>query len=211
MKRRDSLLVGLVARLPARVQTKLLIAFLAIVTLLIALGAVGLFVLSGVNRRTEELIASERKIAAYRQVQHDTTSQLYSVASALLAGDERSLEGALRQMNEFGYDLERLQFVAKDEIKLLGKVRREYDRFIAVVTRVVELIRGGHGAEARDLQRTQARPLASRLERLTNELVNRAEGDVLADIEASGAAYRTSQAIVIGFALGAIALALVLG
>jgi hypothetical protein len=32
--------------------------------------------------------------------------------------------------------------VTKDEIKLLGKVRNEYDRFIAVVTRVVELIRG---------------------------------------------------------------------
>jgi signal transduction histidine kinase len=211
MRQHGGLLVGSVARLPARVQTKLLIAFLAIVALLIALGAVGLFVLSGVNRRTEELIASERKIAAYRQVQHDTTSQLYSISSALLVSDERTLDSALRQLNQFGYDLERLQFVAKDEIKLLGKVRREYDRFITVVTRVVELIRSGRGAEAREAQLKEARPLASRLERLTNELVNRAEADVVADIEASGAAYRTSQTIVIGFALGAIALALVLG
>ena len=93
------------------------------------------------NRRTEELISSERKIAAYRQVQHDTTSQLYSISAALLVSDERTLDSALRQLNQFGYDLERLQFVAKDEIKLLGKVREEYDRFIAVVTRVVELIR----------------------------------------------------------------------
>ena len=100
--------------------------------------------MSGVNERTEELIQSERKIAAYRQVQHDTTSQLYSISSALLVSDERTLDSALRQLNQFGYDLERLQFVAKDEIKLLGKVRQEYDRFIAVVTRVVELIRGGH-------------------------------------------------------------------
>ena len=211
MRPRDALLVGPVARLPARVQTKLLTAFLAIVALLIALGAVGLVVLSGVNRRTEELIASERKIAAYRQVQHDTTSQLYSVSSALLASDERSLDSALRQLNEFGYDLERLHFVAKDDVQLLGKVRREYDRFITVVTRVVELIRGGHDAEARAAQLKEARPLASRLERLTNELVNRAEADVVADIEASGSAYRTSQTIVIGFALGATALALVLG
>jgi len=37
--------------------------------------------------------------------------------------DERTLDSALRQLNQFGYDLERLQFVAKDEIKLLGKVR----------------------------------------------------------------------------------------
>jgi signal transduction histidine kinase/CheY-like chemotaxis protein len=207
----NNLLVGPVARLPWRVQTKLLAAFLAIVALLIALGAVGLYTLSGVNQRTEELIRSERKIAAYRQVQHDTTSQLYSISSALLVSDERTLDSALRQLNQFGYDLERLQFVAKDEIKLLGKVREEYDRFIAVVTLVVELIRGGRVDEAREAQLKEARPLANRLERLTNELVNKAEADVVAGIEASGEAYRTSQTIVIAFALGAIALALILG
>ena len=179
--------------------------------LLIALGAVGLYTLSGVNQRTEELIQSERKIAAYRQVQHDTTSQLYSVSSALLVSDERTLDSALRQLNQFGYDLERLQFVAKDELQLLGTVRQEYDRFIAVVTRVVELIRSGHVDEAREAQLKEARPLANRLERLTNELVNKAEADVVAVIEASGNAYRTSQTIVIAFALGAIALALILG
>ena len=73
-------LVGLVSRVPARVQIKLLAAFLAIATLLIMMGAVGLQVLSGVNQRTEELIKLQRKIEAYRQVQHDTTSQLYSVS-----------------------------------------------------------------------------------------------------------------------------------
>jgi len=129
MMRLNSLLVGPVARLPWRLQTKLLAAFLVIVALLIALGAVGLYTLSGVNQRTEELIKSERKIAAYRQVQHDTTSQLYSISSALLVSDERTLDSAMRQLNQFGYDLERLQFVAKDEVKLLGKVREEYDRF----------------------------------------------------------------------------------
>jgi hypothetical protein len=77
----------------------------------------------------------------------------------LLVSDERTLDSALRQLNQFGYDLERLQFVAKDEIKLLGKVREEYDRFITVVTRVVELIRGGHVDEAREAQLKEARPL----------------------------------------------------
>jgi len=101
--------IGLVARWPARVQTKLLIAFLSIVGLLIVLGAVGLKVLSGVNDETNELIKLQRKIAAYHQVQHDTTSQLYSISSALLVSDERTLDSALRQLNQFGYDLERLQ------------------------------------------------------------------------------------------------------
>jgi len=207
----NSLLVRPVARLPWRVQTKLLAAFLAIVALLIVLGACGLYELSRVNQRTEELINSERKIAAYRQVQHDTTSQLYSISSALLVSDQRTLDSALRQLNQFGYDLERLQFVAKDEIKLLRKVRQEYDRFIAVATRIVGLIRSGQGDDAREAQLKELRPLADRLERLTNELVNKAEADVVADIEASEEAYRISQMIVIGFALGAIALSLVLG
>jgi predicted PurR-regulated permease PerM len=70
------LLVALVSRVPARVETKLLAAFLTIVVLLIAMGAVGLRVLSGVNQSTEQLIQLQRKIAAYRQMQHDTTGQL---------------------------------------------------------------------------------------------------------------------------------------
>ena len=80
-----SALVSLVSRVPARVQVKLLAAFLAIEVLLIVMGAVGLQVLSGVNARTDELVRLQRKIEAYRQVQRDTTSQLYSVTSALLS------------------------------------------------------------------------------------------------------------------------------
>ena len=79
-----NLAIEMVSRVPARVQTKLLVAFLAMVALIILLGAVGLQVLSGMSARTEELIELQRKIAAYRQVQHDTTRQLYGVATALL-------------------------------------------------------------------------------------------------------------------------------
>jgi signal transduction histidine kinase len=200
-----------VARVPVSVHGKLLAAFLIIVILLIAVGAVGLEVLSGVNRRAEHVVALQRKIAAYRQLQHDTTAQLYSVASALLIPEERTLEATLRQLNQFGYDLDRLQFVARDEVELLGRVRADYEQFIQVVTRVIELIRTGRAIEGRELQVARAAPLADRLERLTNELVNKAEADMVASIEAAHAAYATSRWVVIGFALGAIALALVLG
>ena len=161
MTRILSPLVGLVARAPARVQTKLLAAFLTIVALLVITGAGGLRELSGVNERTEELIKLQRKIEAYRQVQHDTTSQLYSVSSALVSSDERTLDSTLRQLNQFGYDVDRLEFVAKDEVELIEQFRRDYNRFIEVVTRVVELIRGGRTAEARETQMQQATPLAS--------------------------------------------------
>jgi signal transduction histidine kinase/HAMP domain-containing protein len=201
----------LVARAPAKVHAKLLVAFLAIVILLIAVGAVGLQVLSHSNRRATALVELQRKIAAYRQLQHDTTAQLYSVASALLIHDERTLEATLRQLNQFGYNLDRLQFVAKDEVELLAQVRKDYDQFIQVVSRAVELIRGGKIAEGNQLQLTQANPLAERLERLMNQLVNRAEADMVASVEASDTAYTHSRWIVIGFAVGSIALALLLG
>ena len=141
-----NLAVGLVSRVPARVQTKLLVAFLAMVALIILLGAVGLQVLSGMRARTEELIELQRKIAAYRQVQHDTTRQLYGVATALLSEDQRELDGILRQLSQFGYDLDRLQHVAEDEVDLLAEVREDYDRFIAIVTGAVERARAGQVA-----------------------------------------------------------------
>ena len=205
------LLPRIVARVPAKVHAKLLIAFLTITMLLIALGAVGLQALSDTNRRAKDLVELQRKIAAYRQLQHDTTAQLYSVASALLVHDDRTLDATLRQLNQFGYDLDRLQFVAKDEVELLGQVRKDYDQFIKVVSQSVELIRGGKIEAGNQLQITQANPLAERLERLMNQLVNRAEADMVASIEASDTAYAHSRLIVIGFAVGSIALALLLG
>jgi CHASE3 domain sensor protein len=139
--RKAGTLAGLVSRIPARVQVKLLAAFLAIEVLLIVMGAVGLQVLSGVNQRTDELIRLQRKIEAYRQVQHDTTNQLYSVSSVLLSSDDLTLSSTLRQLNQLGYNVDRLQFVAKDEVELLDRFRQEYERFTNVVTQVVELIR----------------------------------------------------------------------
>ena len=98
LSRLRKLAVGFVARAPARVETKLLVAFLTMVALLIVLGAVGLGVLRDAHRRTDELIRLQRKIAAYRQVQQDTTAQLYGVSSALLLSDDRALSAVLRQL-----------------------------------------------------------------------------------------------------------------
>ncbi len=206
-----SWLPRLVARMPAGVHVKLLVAFLAIVVLLITVSAVGLQAVSRADRRAEDLAKLHRKIAAYRQLQHDTTSQLYSVASALLTPDERTLEATLRQLNQFGYDLDRLQFVAQDERVLLGQVRNDYEEFIKIATQAIERIRSGRAAEGRELQLTRATPLADRLERLTNELVNKAEADMVASIDAGQVAYVRSQRAGIAFAVGSILLALGLG
>ena len=201
----------LVARVPATVHTKLLVAFLAMVALLVAVGAAGLGVLGQVNQAVEDLVKLQRKIAAYRQLHHDTTAQLYSVTASLLVPEERTLEATLRQLNQFGYDLDRLQFVAQDEVELLGRVRANYEEFITVATEVIELIRAGKASEGRALQLGRASPLADRLERLTNELVNKAEVDMVASVDAAKGAYQTSRFVVLAFAIGSVILALGLG
>jgi signal transduction histidine kinase len=193
------------------VQSKMLAAFLLIVGLLILLGALGLQSLREMNERSEELNELQRKITAYRHVQHGTTRQLYGVTSALHSQDDRALDGALRQLSQFGYDLDRLQHVATDEREVLSKVRMDYERFIEAVSNAINYARAGRLKEARALQLNEARPLADRLERLTNKLVNLAEADMLAGIKKSRQAYSNSRIFVVGFSVGSILLALGLG
>ncbi len=200
-----------VARVPATLHTKLLVAFLAIVGLLITIGAVSLAELGRLNQRAEEFVALQRKIAAYRQIQQSTTSQLYSVTAAMLAPDAATLDATLRQLHQFGDDLDRLKFVARDEVEVLKRVRADHDALTAAVNEVIELIRAGRVAEGRRVQVERAGPLAGRLERLTNELVNQAEAEMLARIDDSHAGYAASVRWVVAFALGSILLALGLG
>ena len=144
-------------------------------------------------------------------MQHDTLRQLYGVSIALALPNETTLASALRQINQFGYDLDRISFVAKDEVALLDQVREEYARFIAVVSHVIDLIRNGRAAEAKQSELAEVGPLAEKLERLTNQLVNRAEADMVAGTDASRQTYASSQVLVAAVALASFVLTLVLG
>ncbi len=205
------LLPDMAARVPATIRVKLLGAFSAIVTLLILFGVVGLQVLSGVNRRSEDLIVLHRKTAAFRQLQHDTTSQLYNVTTAVLSPNKQMLASALRQLHLFRYDLDRVQHVTADEVKLFERIRGQHDKLVKMMTQVVELSRAGNVQEALDVTVVEAVPLADTLERLTNEMVNRAEASMLAKIDETSETYLTSRWVVIGFGVGSIGLALLLG
>ena len=195
----------LVAKVPATVHAKLLVGFLFIVLLLISLGAVGLQVLGRVNRRAEDLVQRQQRIAAYRQFQRDT------LLPPSWFWNESTLEATLRRLNEFRYEIDQLQFVALDDAEPLARLREDYDLLADAVGRLIELVRAGNASGARDFHLTRAGPLAARLERLTNDLVNKAEAEMAAGLYASEEAYATSRWVVIAFSLGSIGLALVLG
>jgi signal transduction histidine kinase len=200
-----------IAKAPCGVCAKLIAAFMVIVFLLIMVGAVGFNQLNTYNQRSEQLVTLHRKTAAFRQLQHDTTSQLYYVSTALIKSDERELESVLRQLHQFRYDFERVQFVTKGEAELFGNIQNKHNELVDVITQVVELTREGKLEEALELRVRQVVPLADRLERLTNEIVNRAEAGMLEKIDETQQAYRKSRQVFIGIALGSIGLAIFLG
>ena len=201
----------LVAKAPFTVHAKLIGAFFVIAALLIVFGIVVIQVLGGMNRRSDELSQLRRKVAAFRQLQQDTTAQLYNVTAALLSPEERSLERAIRQLNEYRYDLDRLQFVTRDEAELFKKINAEHEQLNQLIVNVLELTRQREFTRAKELRLSRTAPLADSLERLTNEMVNRAEADMEAKVDEGNQAYLTSRWVVIGFAAGSIGLALLLG
>jgi hypothetical protein len=98
-------------------------AFFAIEVLLVSVGVIGLLSLREADQRANQVVGLQQKIEAYRQMQHNTLRQLYGVSTALAFPNETTLVVVLRQTNQFGYDLDRVSFVARDEVALLNQVR----------------------------------------------------------------------------------------
>ena len=209
--KRMELLPRSVGRLPVSIHLKLLAAFLVIVVMLIVLGVAGLNVLGAANDRAEGLGRIEQKVAAYRGLQTAIAHSLYDGASAFSAKDEAALDTTVRQIRQSAYDFDRLEFVAKDEGAILDQIQRDHRLFLQQMVTIVEMVRDGRRAEALELQQKTARPLADSLERLTNELVDRAESEMVTTLDQNHNEYLGSRWLVVGLSLGSISLALVLG
>ena len=72
LSRGDNAAVRAVGRLPAKVHTKLLIAFVGTAVLVVAVGMLGLRVLAQSNDRVAALGALQERAAAYGELQSDT-------------------------------------------------------------------------------------------------------------------------------------------
>ena len=199
------------ARAGRRITPRLLGILAAILVLLAGMGIAGLAVVDELDAGNERVIGLHRKITAYRQIQHDATSGLSDIASALLASDEATLDNALRQLSQFGFDIDRLAFVAPEETALLEAIRADHGAFEVAVTEAVALIRAGSGAAAHALSDVRVRPLADRMERLSNEMVNRAEAEMVDAIADGQRQYAISRVIVVAFVVTGAAMALFLG
>jgi signal transduction histidine kinase len=192
-----------VARIPVSVHAKLLVAFLGIVVLLVLAGAIGLRVVSGMNDRTQALINSEIKIVAYGRIQRDTSLLLAQASSALWLSSEDNRTRVADELNQFRIHLNELGTGDGDETTLVRQLRPDYERFVATLAHVMDLISNGNIDQAAAVQSDEAQPQAAALDSLTNALVANAQGRMVEDIGASDKAYRMSRTMLILFAVGA--------
>jgi signal transduction histidine kinase len=226
-------LARLVSRVPVRIRTKLLVAFAAMVLLLVGVGVLGQRVLSESNDRLETLARLQKNLTVYRLLKNDNIA-LQQIVGSRVGGDIEAFVGQsstpngesvpsewryarapgepiLRRLRNY-YDFRRLDFdPTAEEQRVLQQIETDFERFVSAMTKSVELDGTGKVAEAQSLVITEVKPLLTRLGSATDQLANRAEAAVGAVARENRAAFVNSQRISVLYAAGAIGLAVLFG
>jgi hypothetical protein len=227
LSRADNPLVRAVARVPTTVHRKLLVAFAAIVVLLVTVGALGVRVLGDSNNRIEALGSAENRLVDYEPLQQDN-SQLRQVLGLRTTSDVNRFASGIPILSpasvaivdaDIDYilgvqdqDLAKINFVpTPPEKQLLDKLRARYASFAGSMTQIEKDDQAGNTSAGQDRQAREAAPIARDIEVLTAQLVNTTVQDSLSLIDQNRSAYADSQHLFIAFAAGSIVLALLLG
>ena len=230
LNRADNPLVHAVGRLPARVHTKLLVAFVSTAVLVVVVGLLGLRVLGQSNDRVARLGALQERAAAYGRLQSDA-SHVRLLLAQNVARDfydvnnphpPRPNERGARARDQAVANAlaliapatlaDRLGFVppAEDE-SILRRIRQKSARLSAVIAEIIQRDRDAALGGAPTSFRYRAEQLAIDVKELASVLANATAAKTDELIAQSKSAYGSSRNLFIGVAAGAIALALLLG
>jgi len=225
-------LVRAVGRIPAKVRTKLLVAFVGTVVMLVVVGLLGIRVLGDSNSRVERLGALQERAAAYRELRTDAAQvrlllglraggsdqTVYVGGSVLSAPTGRSLvpvdqtiASTLSQIVP-ATQVDRLGFVpsAADDL-LLRRIRKDAQTQSQVMTKIIAFDEANDAKGGLRLQHAQAEPAAGDLQSITARLVDRTQSQSDALIAQNRSSFAGSRDLFIAVAAGSIVLALVLG
>jgi signal transduction histidine kinase len=223
----DDPLVRAVARLPARVHVKLLVAFVGTALLVVGVSLLGLRLLGQSNERVETLGTLQERAFAYGKLRSDAL-HVRLLLSDNVAGDfhksigadeltERSAAGTLAVDQAIASAVTEipsttfpdiLGFVPPPEDEsFLRRIRARAQELSKVMQKI---IRVAPGVDPTPL-RTRSERLAVDLNQLATELANAsaARSDIV--IAQNARAYTSSRNLFVGVAAGAIVLALLLG
>jgi signal transduction histidine kinase len=229
--RADNPLVRAVGRIPIRARTKLYVAFVGIVVLLVVVEILGLRVLGQSNGRVERLETLQVRATAYRELQADAAQirQLLSLragaktAPAYVVGGTKSVPSAdqlvtldqaiksqLGQLAQAA-DGSRLGFVppATDRASL-ATIAQDHDQLAHLIERILGFDQAGTTRPTRRLQR-QAESLANDLQTVSGQLLSTAQAETQALVAQNRSSFVDSQRLSIAVAGGSIVLALLLG
>jgi signal transduction histidine kinase len=226
----DNRLVRAVARVPATVQRKLLVAFAGIVCLLVLLGVLGLRELSASNDRVLSLGELPQRIATYRELQLDTDQlgELFAARNRLIdfaggaypnkqppdgaavAVTDGTIQSILSRLGPFT-GVTSLGYVPPPgERSLLTEIHSEFGQLRLAVSSVVAKDQAGQYS-AYDGQLRPDQDVVTNLESNADQLVSMTQADTANLIAHNQASYLDSQHLVIGVAAVSILLALLLG
>ena len=228
LSRGDNPLVLAVGRLPAKVRTKLLIAFVGTAVLVVAVGLLGLRVLGQSNDRVERLGTLRERALAYGKLQSDVFHIRLLLAGNVasdyfrqnntdlpppsgreaLAGDA-TVTNALAQIAP-ATSVVGLGFVAPPEDENdLRRIRATSTRLSIVMRKIVESDK--RGAPQQIQLRHRAEQLAIDLNQFAQELANATAAQTDDLIAQNAGSYTNSRNLFISVSAGAIVLALLLG
>ena len=230
--RADNRLVRAVARIPWRVRTKLLAAFVGIVLLFVVVGLLGLRALSQSEARVESLGTLQLRAAAYREIRtgaaqlrqllalraggRDVNTYVGGSAGSLPSGDsltflDRTIATTLQQLGP-ATDTSKLDFVPPaGERRDLDRVRRDYLQVSAVMSKISAFDQVGSLKRGQQLQHARAEPLANELGALADKLSSTTQADTSALIAQNRSSFANSRRLFIAVGAGTALLALGLG
>jgi signal transduction histidine kinase len=224
-------LVGVVARAPAKVRTKLLVAFLAIAALLVLVSVLGLRVLGQSNGRVERLGALQQRSSTYQALEAHAgdlqqtltvraagTPSLtpYTGGKTLQGGErwllaDRQVADVLSQV-ELAADEPLFGFVPPpSEERVLRRIRGDYGAIVTALGTITKLDESGTGGFRAERYVNVARAKGDDLDVQAQALAGRTAEETQGLVTANRSAYRSSRNLLIAVSAASVALALVLG
>jgi len=205
-------LVGWVARVPASVHTKLLVAFLVITGLFITMAGVSLQTISRTAEQSRKMHAAHERVEWSQQIDHTLARQMHYTALALLLRDEAAVARILRENNRFNDALARLEAAGTaEERDLIQQIRARQDGVMEAVADIANAIRDGRLDEATARLLGRQERAYQEIEALVGRLVEIENGQMTSLKEAVEEANFRSIFLTACFAALAIVLALLCG
>ncbi len=223
---------GVVARLPAKVRTKLLVAFLVIAGLLVVVSLLGLRVLGQTNARVGRLDTLQARAAQYQSIESHAgdLQQALSVRSSgdphltpYTTGRNLRASGELWRLADLdvAYTLSQVEVAANElyfgfvpppaEQRILRRIHADYRAVVRALAHIQRLDeRPDAGAGARQYV-AAARNAGDDLDSRAVTLAGRAHAETQTLVKVNGAQYASSRNLFIGVSAGSVLLALALG